>query len=119
MAAAPAARRVFLESPYSGNIAENIKYAIECTRDSLHRGEAPFASHLLYTLHPVHLFVADGGRHTVAVGREGAIAASQSWRHVADVTVFYVDLGWSSGMSAALQYCKERGLPWEERSIRG
>ena len=43
---------VIIESPFKGNTpaeeAENIAYAKEVMRDSLYRGEAPFASHLLY-----------------------------------------------------------------------
>lgn len=33
--------RVVLESPFSGDVEENIKYAKECIRDCLKRGEAP------------------------------------------------------------------------------
>ena len=43
---------VVIESPFKGNTpaeeAENTAYAKEVMRDSLYRGEAPFASHLLY-----------------------------------------------------------------------
>ena len=43
---------VIIESPFKGSTpaeeAENIAYAKEAMRDSLYRGEAPFASHLLY-----------------------------------------------------------------------
>ena len=42
-------KRVILESPYAGDIQRNIKYARECLKDSIKRGEAPIASHLLYT----------------------------------------------------------------------
>ena len=42
-------RRVIVESPYAGNVEGNIEYARACVRDSLARGEAPIASHLLYT----------------------------------------------------------------------
>lgn len=42
-------RLVILESPYAGNIEKNVAYARACVRDSLSRGEAPIASHLLYT----------------------------------------------------------------------
>ena len=41
--------RVILESPYAGDIERNVKYARMAVRDSLSRGEAPIASHLLYT----------------------------------------------------------------------
>ncbi len=44
---------VILETPYRGNsysdLEGNIEYARKCMRDSLFRGEFPFASHLLYT----------------------------------------------------------------------
>ena len=46
-------KRVILESPYAAATSEiverNIDYAREALRDSLLRGEAPIASHLLYT----------------------------------------------------------------------
>ena len=42
-------RRVILESPYAGDIERNVAYARAAMRDSLLRGEAPIASHLLYT----------------------------------------------------------------------
>jgi hypothetical protein len=39
---------VVVESPYAGDVERNVKYAKACMLDCLHRGEAPFASHLLY-----------------------------------------------------------------------
>lgn len=41
--------RVVVESPFAGDIQKNIEYARKCMADCLKRGEAPFASHLLYT----------------------------------------------------------------------
>lgn len=38
-------------------------------------------------------------------------------RRRCDRTVFYVDLGWSSGMRAAKAYCEEHKLPFEERRL--
>ena len=44
---------VLLESPFAGKtpeeLARNREYALEAMRHSLYLGEAPFASHLLYT----------------------------------------------------------------------
>ena len=40
---------MILESPYAGRVEENVAYARAAVRDSLLRGEAPIASHLLYT----------------------------------------------------------------------
>jgi hypothetical protein len=42
-------RRVIIESPYSGDVETNVAYARAALRDCLSRGEAPLASHLLYT----------------------------------------------------------------------
>ena len=43
-------RFVIVESPYAGDVAANVEYARAAVADCLRRGEAPFASHLLYTL---------------------------------------------------------------------
>jgi hypothetical protein len=40
---------VVVESPYAGNIERNLRYLRACMADCLRRGEAPFASHGLYT----------------------------------------------------------------------
>ena len=40
-------RLVIVESPYAGDVEANEEYARQCVRDSLMRGEAPIASHLL------------------------------------------------------------------------
>lgn len=40
---------VQLESPYAGDVARNRMYARRAMLDCLRHGEAPFASHLLYT----------------------------------------------------------------------
>jgi hypothetical protein len=42
-------KKVIIESPFAGDVKKNIEYARKCMRDSLLRGEAPLASHLLYT----------------------------------------------------------------------
>jgi hypothetical protein len=42
-------KKVLIESPYAGDVERNEKYARACMRDCFERGEAPFASHLLYT----------------------------------------------------------------------
>lgn len=42
-------RLVIIESPFAGDVEKNTRYARACVRDSLLRGEAPIASHLLYT----------------------------------------------------------------------
>lgn len=60
-------------------------------RDCLLRGEAPFASHGLYTQPGVL-------RDEVPAERDQGIGAGFSFRRVVAKTVFYVNLGWSRGM---------------------
>lgn len=89
-------RRVIVESPYSGNVERNERYGRACLADCLARGESPLASHLLYT----QPGVLDD---TKPDERARGIAAGFAWRRVADATVFYVDLGTSSGMAMGWQ----------------
>ena len=100
--------RVILESPYAAptpeGIAYNVSYARACLRDSLLRGEAPIASHLLYTQPGVL-------RDEVAEERLRGINAGLAWREVADAWVFYLDLGWSPGMAAARELAEREGRP--------
>jgi len=86
---------VIIESPYAGNVELNVRYARACMRDSLLRGEAPYASHLLYTQPGVP-------RDEVPEDRELGITAGFAFRRVADVIAVYTDLGISSGMQRAI-----------------
>ena len=103
-------KRVILESPYAGNIERNIEYARAAVHDSLMRGEAPIASHLLYTQDGV---LDD----TVPNERQLGIDAGHAWMEAAEAVVFYVDLGMSKGMQAAAIRAGEIGKPCEERYI--
>lgn len=104
-------RLVVIESPYAGNIEANLAYAREAVADSLHHGEAPIASHLLYTQEGI---LDDTIPHERTLGIEAGLA----WAQKADLTVFYTDLGWSSGMKGALTRCIEEHRPYIERTIR-
>lgn len=102
-------RTVYIESPYAGDVGRNVAYALDATRDSLSRGESPFASHLLYTQ------MLDDG---IADERRLGIAAGHAWARHADAIVFYVDLGWSRGMCAAREMYDASGVGYEIRTIR-
>lgn len=97
-----------MESPYKGNVDRNVAYARQCLMDCLHRGEAPMASHLLYTQ------VLDD---TIPEQRELGIASGFAWSDLANCSVFYCDLGWSSGMKAAYQRALELKRPVELRVL--
>lgn len=93
-------KRVIVESPFAGDVERNLRYVRACMRDCLLRGEAPFASHALYT----QLGVLDD---TIPEQRKLGMDAGFAYRHVADVTAFYVDLGWSRGMRAGQAHAEE------------
>ncbi len=103
-------KRVILESPYAGEIEENVRYARECVRDSLLRGEAPIASHLLYTQDGIL-------RDEVPEERKHGIDAGLAWKEVADLHVFYIDKGISSGMIYGMEYATKNKIPVEMRKI--
>jgi hypothetical protein len=105
-------RLVIIESPYAGEVEANVEYARAAMRDSLNRGEAPIASHLLYT-QPGIL------RDEVAKERQWGIDAGLAWRKVADCAVFYVDRGWSGGMIAARETYEREGRKFEIRNLTG
>lgn len=94
---------IILESPYSGNVPLHLCYLRACMRDCLLRGEAPFASHGLYTQPGVL-------RDDVLAEREQGIAAGFVWREHAAYTVFYINLGWSAGMLRAKMHARERRI---------
>lgn len=103
--------RVILESPYAGNIERNIKYARECVKHSLSLGEAPIASHLLYTQDGI---LDDNLEHE----RMWGINAGLAWKEVADKHVFYVDYGMSKGMHYAMDFASKHNIPIEVRRIK-
>lgn len=104
-------RKVIIESPYAGDVPANVEYAQRALHDCLTRhGEAPIASHLLYT----QPNVLDDD---VPEQRSLGISAGLAWRSVADYAVFYVDCGWSRGMLAAKELYDQEGYAYIIRSI--
>ena len=116
-------RRVVLESPFAGRSKfslvryfqqrRNIRYARSCIRDSLLRGEAPIASHLLYTQPGVLV-------DTNKLERCHGINAGHAWLFgdLAGVVV-YTDLGISSGMHAGIGSASIHHVPVEYRRLAG
>ena len=101
-------KRVIIESPYAGDIDNNVSYAKACLKDSLMRGEAPIASHLLHTQ------VLDD---TIKEEREMGIKAGLEWLRVAELMAVYVDLGISKGMKSAINEASIKGIQIEYRNI--
>lgn len=103
-------KRVIVESPYAGDIARNVRYACAAVADCLRRGEAPFASHLIYTRPGVY-------RDEIPEERKLGIEAGFAWREVSELTVFYEDLGWSNGMKLGLEDAQKKNHPYEIRRL--
>lgn len=103
-------RRVIVESPYAGDIEANVTYARAALADCLKRGEAPIASHLLYT----QPGVLDD---SVVAERALGIEAGLIWGEQAEATVVYADRGMSNGMLQGIERAKAVGRPVEIRTL--
>lgn len=103
-------RRVIVESPLAGDVERNVNYARACVLDCLERGEAPFASHLLYAQEGI---LDD----LVPEQRERGITAGLAWGEKADATVVYEDLGVTPGMIRGIGEAERVGRPVERRRL--
>ena len=104
-------KRVILESPYAGDIDRNVTYARKCLRDSIHRDEAPIASHLLYTQEGV---LDDDDPEERKLGIEAGLA----WGVVAEMTVVYIDHGITPGMEKGVARAEKERRPVEFRRLK-
>jgi hypothetical protein len=106
-------RRVILESPYRGGLFRrwlNVRFARACARDCLMRGEAVFASHLLYTQPGVL-------RDDIEDERKLGIDAGHAWIASADAMVVYIPSRGvvSPGMNVGIARARAVGIPVEFR----
>lgn len=108
----PARPIVIIESPFAGDLERNARYLDACLLDSLRRGEAPFASHGLYTRPGVL-------RDSELAERELGIHAGFAFRRVAARTVVYTDLGISEGMKLGIADALRIGGTVEYRTLGG
>jgi hypothetical protein len=104
---------VIVESPFAGNVELNLAYARAALHDCLLRGEAPFASHTIYTQPGV---LDDTKPNERTLGIEAGFA----FRYAAAKTVVYGDLGMSRGMQLGIEHAaKIPGHEVERRSLPG
>jgi hypothetical protein len=99
-----------IESPYAGDVETNVRYARACVKDSVMKGEAPLASHLLYT----QLAILDD---TIPEERAAGMRAGVEMYRVADLCAVYIDLGISRGMSYGIREAQWKQVPIEYRTI--
>jgi hypothetical protein len=95
-------RRVFVASPYAGDVESNLRYLEACLRDCFAREEAPFAPHRLYP------GILDDGK---ADERALGIRAGLEWLDVAEALIVYEDLGVSHGMKHEIAAATAAQLP--------
>src|SRR5687767_8773295 len=105
---------VIIETPYASaepaQIEKHLGYLRACMRDCLLRGEAPFASHALYT----QPGVLDD---LIPEERRLGIEAGFEWKNLAKKTVVYTNFGISPGMTAGIEHAKVAGHPIEYRTL--
>ena len=103
---------VMIETPLMAKgertVNMNLDYARRCMKDSLEKGEAPFAMHLLYTQ------VLDD---TIPEEREQGMTCGLAWLLRAEAVILYCDYGVSSGMKAAYKKALTNNLAIELRFI--
>lgn len=103
-------RLVIVESPFAGDVQRNLLYVRTAMRDCLLRGEAPFASHALYTQAGV---LDDRNPEERVLG----IGAGLEWGQHADATVVYTDLGITPGMEQGIHRALAEGRRVEYRTL--
>lgn len=101
---------VLIESPFAGDVETNLKFARACMRDALNKGEAPFASHLLYTQEGI---LDDGNLEE----RRKGIEAGLTWGKHASKTVVYKNLGITPGMQKGIRRAEKEGRQVEYRTL--
>lgn len=99
--------RVLIVSPFRG-CPKNTAYAQAALLDSLDRGEAPFASHLLYPQ------VLDEHNRE---DREKGLQAEHAWLPCSDLVAVYKDRATTPGMIRAIAAARRLNIPIEERRI--
>ena len=100
---------VVVESPLKGlqrHVAES--YAEAACWDCMTRGEAPFASHLIYTR-----YLDDGDPEQRQIGMH----CGRAWLRVVDYVAVYTDLGISEGMAIAVGLAEKLKKKIEFRTL--
>lgn len=103
-------KRVIVETPFAGDVERNLHYARLCLHDCLLRGEAPFASHLLYTQESIL-------NDDIPEERRLGIEAGLVWGAAAEATVAYIDYGISRGMQLGMERAEQEGRIVELRML--
>lgn len=103
--------RTIVESPFAGDVARNLRFVRAIMRDCLLSGEAPYASHALYTQEGV---LDDTNPEERRIGMEAGFA----WADGANKIAVYSNYGLSPGMQAGIDRHKRNGKIVEIRQLK-
>lgn len=95
-------KKVYICSPYSGDVRQNKAYARDLTRHAISKGFAPITPHLYLTE------ALDDG---IPAERAAGMSAAADLLTVCDMLLFGCDRGISAGMLSELEIAKKRGIP--------
>ena len=95
-------KRVFICSPYAGDIEKNVQTAERLCRHAVDMGCAPFAPHLLFTR-----FLNDADPDQ----RQTGIACGLAYMAVCDEVWVYGGQGVSAGMRHEIAHARDLGKP--------
>lgn len=105
---------VYIESPFKGKdwseTARNVYYARLCVRNSLLRGETPYASHLFFTQTGI---LSDA----IPEERMLGILAGQAIGDKFDLRAIYEDFGISRGMKFGIKRAQQINQPIDYRKL--
>ena len=107
-------KKVVLESRFAAEDVKglliNKRFTIACIRDCFLRGEAAYASHVIYA----QSHILDD---YVSSERALGIQAGFNWGDCAEKTVVYTDLGISGGMKLGIEHAQKVGREVEYREL--
>ena len=107
-------KKVVLESRFAAEDVKglliNKRFTIACIRDCFLRGEAAYASHVIYA----QSHILDD---YVSSERALGIQAGFNWGDCGEKTVVYTDLGISGGMKLGIEHAQKVGREVEYREL--
>lgn len=111
---------IIVESPFAANLehsqAEHEAYAKECCLQVIDDGDTPYASHLFF---PQFLDESDPADRDLGIRLGYQVAKALFNAPYTQVTVaFFIDMGWSPGMLAALEEYSGGGVRYEVRRLK-
>lgn len=107
---------VIIESPFAGDVDRNLRYLRAAMHRCLLDGEAPFASHALYTQPGV---LDDTVPHERELGIAAGFVIADALARTGAKRVVFRDLGYSRGMEKGIEHATQIQQAIEFRSLLG